>query len=138
MKRAKWIVAGLGLLLLLALACKETPTSITSVKTGKDKDVTAETSAFAAGDTVYAVAAVSSAGKVKVTGRLLFDEVEGQTKGPIPGAEATVDLPSSGTANFNFTPPGAGWPAGKYTLEVVLTDDAGAQKDKKSASFTVS
>jgi hypothetical protein len=138
MKRAKWIVAGLGLLLLLAVACKETPTSITSLKLGKDKDVTAETSAFATGDTVYAVAAISSTGKVKVTGRLLIDEVEGQTKGPIPGLETTIDLASSGTANFNFSPPTAGWPKGKYTLEVVLTDDAGAQKDKKSANFTVS
>jgi hypothetical protein len=138
MKRAKWIVAGLGLLLLLAVACKETPTSITSLKLGKDKDVTAETSTFATGDTVYAVAAISSTGKVKVTGRLLIDEVEGQTKGPIPGLETTIDLASSGTANFNFSPPTAGWPKGKYTLEVVLTDDAGAQKDKKSANFTIS
>ena len=137
MKKATWTVAGLGLLLILAIACT-TETAIKSVKLGKDKDVTTETATYAAGDTVYAVAAVSSAGKVKVTGHLLFDEVEGQTKGPIPGAEATVDLPSSGTANFNFTPPGAGWPKGKYTLEVVLTDDAGAQKGTKSANFTVS
>jgi hypothetical protein len=137
MKKAKWIVAGLGLLLILAVACT-TETAIKSLKLGKDKDVTAETSAFGTGDTVYAVAAISSSGKVKVTGRLLIDEVEGQTKGPIPGLETTIDLASSGTANFNFSPPTAGWPKGKYTLEVVLTDDAGAQKDKKSANFTVS
>jgi len=137
MKKAKWTVAGLGLLLILAVACT-TETAIKSVKLGKDKDVTAETSAFATTDTVYVVAATSSAGKVKVTGRLLIDEVEGQTKGPIPGLETTVDLASSGTANFTFSPPPAGWPKGKYTVEVVLTDDAGAQKDKKSANFTVS
>jgi hypothetical protein len=138
MKKAKWIVAGLGLLLLLALACKETPTSITSLKLGKDKAVTSEIAAFATGDTVYAVAAISSPGKVKVTGRLLIDEVEGQTKGPIPGLETTIDLAKGNDAAFNFSPPTAGWPAGKYTMEVVLTDDAGAQKDKKSANFTVS
>jgi len=137
MKKAKWTVAGLGLLLILAVACT-TETAIKSLKLGKDKDATTETATYAAGDTVYAVAAVSSAGKVKVTGRLLFDEVEGQTKGPIPGAETTVEVPPSGTANFNFTPPGAGWWKGKYTMEVVLTDDAGAQKGTKSASFTVS
>jgi hypothetical protein len=137
MKRAKWIVAGLGLLLILAVACT-TETAIKSVKLGKDAAVSSETSAFATGDTVYAVADISSGGKVKVTGRLLIDEVEGQTKGPIPGLEVTKDLPSSGTVNFNFTPPTAGWPKGKYTLEVVLTDDAGAQKGTKSANFTVS
>jgi len=137
MKKAKWTVAGLGLLLILAVACT-TETAIKSVKLGKDKDVTAETSTFATTDTVYVVAATSSAGKVKVTGRLLIDEVEGQTKGPIPGLETTVDLASTGTANFTFSPPPAGWPKGKYTVEVVLTDDAGAQKDKKSANFTVS
>jgi hypothetical protein len=123
--------------MILAVACKETPTSITSVKMGKDKDAATETSTYASGDTVYAVAAVSSPGKVKVTGRLLVDEVEGQAKGPIPSLETTIDLASSGTGNFSFTPPTAGWPKGKYTLEVVLADDAGAQKDKKSANFTV-
>jgi hypothetical protein len=137
MNKAKWTVAGLGFLLILVVACT-TETAIKSVKLGKDKAVTTETAAFAAGDTVYAIADISSAGKVKVTGRLLFDEVEGQPKGPIPGAEANVDLPSSGTADFNFTPPGAGWPKGKYTLEVVLTDDAGAKKGTKSSSLTVS
>ncbi len=137
MKRAKWTVAGLGLLLILAVACT-TETAIKSVKLGKDAAVSSETSAFATGDTVNAVAEISSAGKVKVTGRLLIDEVEGQTKGPIPGLEKTIDLASSGTANFTFSPPTAGWPKGKYTLEVVMTDDAGAQKGTKSANFTVS
>ncbi|HXH91705.1 MAG TPA: Ig-like domain-containing protein [Thermoanaerobaculia bacterium] len=137
MKKAKWTVAGLGLLLILAVACT-TETAIKSLKLGKDKAVATETSAFATGDTVYAVAAISSSGKVKVTGRLLIDEVEGQTKGPIPGLETTIDLAKGEDGNFTFSPPPAGWPKGKYTLEVVLTDDAGAQKDKKSANFTVS
>ncbi|MEA2237942.1 MAG: hypothetical protein QOC81_2666 [Thermoanaerobaculia bacterium] len=137
MQKAKWTLAGLSLLLILAVACKETPAGITSLKLGKDEAVTAETNTYATGDTFYGVAAVSSPSKVKVTGRLLIDEVEGQAKGPIPGLEKTVELASSGTANFNFSPPTAGWPKGKYTLEVVMNDDAGAQKDKKSANLTV-
>jgi hypothetical protein len=136
MQRAKWTLAGLGLLLILAVACKETPAGITSVKLGKDADATTETNTYATGDTFYAVAAVSSPSKVKVTGRLLIDDVEGQAKGPIPGLEKTIELASSGTASFNFSPT-AGWPKGKYTLEVVMTDDAGAEKDKKSANLTV-
>lgn len=138
MNRTKWTLYCLGLLMILAVACKETPTSITSVKMGKDKDATTETSTYATGDTLYAVADISSPGKLKVTGRLLVDEVEGQAKGPIPGLETTIDLASSGKGNFNFTPPTAGWPKGKYTFEVVITDDAGAKKDTKSANFTVS
>lgn len=137
MKKAKWTVAGLSLLLILAVACT-TETAIKTLKLGKDKAVATETSAFATGDTVYAVAAISSSGKVKVTGRLLIDEVEGQTKGPIPGLETTIDLAKGVDGNFTFSPPPAGWPKGKYTLEVVLTDDAGAQKGTKSANFTVS
>jgi len=136
MQRAKWMLAGLGLLLILAVACKETPAGITSVKMAKDKDGATETSTYATGDTFYAIAAVSSPSKVKITGRLLVDEVEGQTKGPT-GVEATKDLASTGTVTFNFSPPPAGWPKGKYTVEVVMTDDAGAEKDKKSANFTV-
>jgi hypothetical protein len=137
MKRTKWIVAGLGLLLLLAVSCT-TETAIKSLKIGKDKAVTTETAAFATGDTVYGVAAISSSGKTKVTGRLLIDEVEGQTKGPIPGLEITIDLAKGEDGNFTFSPPPAGWPKGKYTLEVVLTDEAGVQKGTKSANFTVS
>jgi hypothetical protein len=44
---------------------------------------------------------------------------------------------SSGTANFNFTPPTAGWPKGQYSLEVLVMDGGGAENDKKSVSFTV-
>lgn len=138
MRNTKWTLYCLGLLMILAVACKETPTSITSVKMGKDKDATTETSTYAPGDTLYAVAAISSPGKIKVTGRPIVDEVEGQTKGPITSLEKTLDLAGSDTTTFTLTPPPAGWPKGKYSFEVVITDDAGAQKDKKSVNFTVS
>jgi hypothetical protein len=52
--------------------------------------------------------------------------------------EKTLDLEGSGTATYSFTPPPEGWPKGKYKIEVILMDDAGAQKDQKSATFTVS
>jgi hypothetical protein len=47
-------------------------------------------------------------------------------------------LPGSGTATFTFTPPTVGWPAGKYKLEITMTDDNGKQVDQKTATFTVS
>lgn len=129
----------LGLLIAFGIACNYSASTanISGLKIGKDKDVTSETSSFASGDTIYAVATVSNVpDKVKVTGRLVVDDVEGQEKGPVPGLEKTVELPSDGTASFNFTP-STGWPKGKYKIEVVMKNDAGEQKDQKSASFTV-
>ena len=128
-----------GLLLVAVLACSYSTANLSSLKIGKDKAVSSETSAFGPNDTVYAVGTVSNApGKVKVKGLLAFEDVAGQTKGPIPGLEKTLDLDGSGTATYTFTPPPDGWPKGTYKIEVTLMDDSGQQKDQKSATFTVS
>ena len=132
---------GLGVLLIAAVGCKfgVSTANLSSLKVGKDKDVSQETSSFAKGDTVYGLAEVSNApGKVKVKGRLVIEDVEGQQAGPIPGLEKTLDLPGSGTATYTFSPPSAGWPPGKYKLEVLMLDEDGEQKDQKSTSFTIS
>lgn len=131
----------LGLLLAVGLACNfsASTANISGLKVGKDKDVTAETNSFGASDTIYAVANISNVpSKVKVKGRLVVDDVAGQQTGPIPGLEDTVELPGDGTATFNFTPPTSGWPKGKYKVEVLMMNDAGEQKDQKTASFSVS
>lgn len=142
MRTTRWnLLLASAVLVVVALACKfsATTANISSVKLGKDKAVSSETSTFAPGDTIYAVATVAnSPGKVKVKGLVAFDDVSGQTAGPVPGADATVDLPGSGTATFTFTPPSVGWPAGKYKIEVTMTDDSGKQVDQKTATFTVS
>ncbi|HEX3560760.1 MAG TPA: hypothetical protein VHU19_16270 [Pyrinomonadaceae bacterium] len=142
MRTKRWNLAlGLGLVLVAALACKfgASTANISSLKLGKDKAATQEASSFSPADTVYAVAEVSNVpDKVKVKGRLAFEDVEGQTSGPIPGLEQTLDLPGSGTATYTFTPPAAGWPKGKYKVEVMMMNEDGEQKDQKSASFTVS
>ncbi|HYV25460.1 MAG TPA: hypothetical protein VE969_09515 [Pyrinomonadaceae bacterium] len=142
MRTHRWKLLVVSALLLgVALGCNfsATTANISSVKLGKDKSVSSETSTFAPGDTIYAVGTVSnSPGKVKVKGVVAFDDVSGQTAGPVPGAEATVDLPGSGTATFTFTPPSVGWPAGKYKLEITMTDDNGKQVDHKTTAFTVS
>lgn len=143
MTRTKgWNLAlGLGLLLAVALACKfsASTANISSLKVGKDKAVTQESSSFAPGDTVYAVAEISNApDKVKVTARLVADDVEGISNGPIPNSDVSVDLPGSGTATFNFKGPGGTWPKGKYKLEVKMLNEEGEQKDQKSADFNVS
>ena len=128
----------LGLLLAGSVACSFTTANISGLKLSKDKVGNQPTSSFGADDTVYGVAEVSNApGKVKVKGRLVVDEVEGQQSGPIPGLETTVDLPGSGTATFTFSPPTAGWPKGKYKLEVLMLNESGEQKDQKSAAFSI-
>jgi hypothetical protein len=130
-----------GLLLFAALACNYSASTanISSVKLGKNQTVSQEASGFGAGETVYAVATISNApGAVKVKGRLVIEDVEGQERGPIPGLEKTLDLPGSGTATFTFSPPPSGWPEGKYKVEVIMMDEGGEQKDQKAADFTVS
>jgi hypothetical protein len=130
----------LGLLVFVALACNfsASTANISDLKLSKDQAGTQQTSSFAPADTVYAVATVSNApGAVKVTGRLVIEAVEGEQSGPIPGLEKTLDLPGSGTATYTFTPPPSGFPAGKYKVEVLMLNEAGEQKDQKSASFTV-
>lgn len=134
------LVLGLGLLLCAALACKfnASTANLSSLKVAKDKAATQETSSFAPSDTIYAVAEVSNVpDKVKVKGRLLFDDVEGQPAGPVPGAETTLDLPGSGTATYTFTPPPSGWPKGKYKVEATMLNEDGEQKDQKSTGFSV-
>ena len=129
----------LGFLFALVVACNMSTANLSSLKLGKDKTASQETSTFGADETVYAVAVVSNApGKVKVKGLLAFEDVEGQKPGPIPGLEKTLDLDGSGTATYTFTPPPSGWPKGKFKVEVTLMDESGAQKDQKSATFSVS
>jgi hypothetical protein len=134
------LAVSLGVLVFAALACNfsASTANISDLKLGKDQAATQQTSSFAATDTVYAVATISNApGAVKVKGRLAFEDVEGEQSGPIPGLEKTLDLPGSGTATYTFTPPTSGFPKGKYKVEVFMLNEAGEQKDQKSASFTV-
>ena len=129
-----------GLLLFAALACNfsASTANISDLKLGKDQTVSQTTSSFGANDTIYAVATVSNApGAVKVKGRLVIVDVEGQTPGPVPGLEKTLDLPGSGTATYTFTPTENGWPKGKYKVEVIMMNEEGEQKDQKAADFSV-
>jgi hypothetical protein len=124
---------------LLATACNFSASTahINSVKTGKDKAMTQETATFAPTDTIYGVADIGNAGKTKEKIRLIVVDVAGQQAGPIAALDQTVDLESGQNANFNYSPPPAGWPAGKYKVEVSMMDDAGVQKDQKTADITV-
>jgi type 1 fimbria pilin len=142
MRIKRWSLAlGLSVFLAGSVACQfnVSTANLSSLKLGKDKSVTPETSNFGTEDTIYAAAVVSnSPSKVKVKCQLAVEDVEGQKPGPIPGLETTLDLDGSGTATFNFSAPTAGWPKGKYKVDVVMLNEEGQQKDQKTASFTVS
>lgn len=142
MKRSSGILTfTLALAMMSTMACQfsASTANLSSLKLSKDKGGAPETTDFAGADTIYAVATVANApGKVKVKGSLVAEDVPGQTAGPIPGLETTLDFPGSGTATFNFSPPQGGWPKGKYKVDVVMLDENGQQKDQKSASFNVS
>ena len=134
------LAVSLGVLVFAALACNfsASTANISDLKLGKDQAATQTTSSFAPADTVYAVATISNApGAVKVKGRLAIEDVAGEQTGPIPGLEKTLDLPGSGTATYTFSPPPSGFPKGKYKVEVFMLNEAGEQKDQKSASFSV-
>lgn len=134
------ILTGAVLVLATVVACKFSTANISSLKLSKDKGAAQEMNTFAQADTFYGVATVSNVpDKVKVTGRMIIIDVAGEKAGPIPGLESVVELAGSGTATFTFSAPPAGWPKGKYALEVSMLNDGDEAKDakKKTAEFTI-
>jgi hypothetical protein len=110
--------------------------NLSSLKMTTDKAGTQETTTFKTGETFYAKAEVSNAGKVAVKFYLVADDAPGKKKGDlIPGSEVKVDLPSSGTASFNATFPAS--MAGKYTIIADMLNESGEKKDSKSVNFTM-
>ena len=142
MRTNRWDTGlAIGILVIVSIACNYSATTanISSLKVGKDANVTSENDTFAPGDTIYAIATISNASeKLKVTGRLLAEDVEGLPQGLVPGAEDTVEMPGAGTAKFNFSAGQRGWPKGKYKVEILMKNEAGEQKDQKTATVSVS
>ena len=142
MRTNRWdAVLAIAIVVAVGIACNYSASTanISSLKVGKDASVSAETDKFSSDDTIYANAVISNASeKLKVTGRLLAENVEGVPKGLVPGAENSVDMTGSGTAKFNFTAGQRGWPKGTYTVEILMKNEAGEQKDQKTATIKVS
>ncbi|HKC62143.1 MAG TPA: hypothetical protein VKB86_00830, partial [Pyrinomonadaceae bacterium] len=91
-------------------------------------------------DTIYAKAIVSNVpSKVTVKMRFITEKVEGQPENaPVEQFDKSFDLPGDGFVTYYVSPPTAGWPPGKYRIEASMFIESGEQKDKKTASFTVS
>jgi hypothetical protein len=141
MRIRRWSVAAVALLTLMVVsACSFTTANISSLKLSKDKEGKSETNTFAPGDSIYALATVSNVpSKVTLKFRLFTEDVEGQPKNaPVPNFDITLDLPSSGVGTYSLTPPPAGWPEGRYRIDVAMLIESGEQKDQETATFTVS
>ena len=142
MKTNRWNMAlGLALVLAFVWACNfsASTANISSLKLGKDEKVATETTTFSPKDRVYAVATLSNTSdKWKMRSRLYFDDVPGQKNGEmVPDSEKVIELPGAGTATFWYSWGGAGWPNGKYRIEVAMINEQGEEKDKKTATYTV-
>lgn len=128
------------MILTAASACSFTTANISSMKLSKDKDGNSETNTFAPGDTIYARATVSNVpSKVTLKFRLITEKVEGQPENsPVPQFDTTIEIPDDGVGTYTLTPAPAGWPPGKYKIDVSMLIESGEQKDQESATFTVS
>jgi hypothetical protein len=49
--------------------------------------------------------------------------------------DKSFDRKNDSDVSVSYTPPTAGWPAGTYKIDAVLTED-GDKRDEKSAEFT--
>jgi hypothetical protein len=75
---------------------------------------------------------------VTVKWQLIAEKVQGQAENfHVPALDKSFDVPNSGDATYTLTPPPAGWPAGKYRIEVGMFIESGEEKDHKNITFTV-
>lgn len=136
----KWPVVLVATLALAFIsACSFTTANISGLKLSKDKEGKSETNTFAPTDSIYALATVSNVpSKVTLKFRLITEDVVGQPKNePVPQFDVSIDLPESGLGTYSLTPPSAGWPVGKYKIDVAMLIESGEQKDQETATFTV-
>lgn len=138
MKNKLSLFLGLSMLAFVALACNMSTANMPSLTTSTDADGKSASSSFKTGDTIHAQAPIANnPGTVKVKFALKADDAKGLTKGEMPkGTDVSVDIKGDGTAKYSL-PVSAGLPAGKYTLEADMINEAGEKKDGKTTSITV-
>ena len=91
---------------------------------GADKRVTAPSTAFAPGDTIYAsVASTGAAPNVTLTARWTYGDV-GQ---PVSEESQTIAPTGPAHSEFHISKPD-GWPAGTYKVEILADGAAVASK----------
>ncbi|HKR01411.1 MAG TPA: hypothetical protein VJT09_12110 [Pyrinomonadaceae bacterium] len=140
MKIHRWSLAAVAALVLaVSSACSFTTANISSIKLSKDKDGSTQTNTFAPNDSIYTFATVSNVpSKVTLKFRLITESVQGQPENaPVPRFDVSVEIPNDGVGTYSLSPPTAGWPAGKYRIEVGMHVESGEEKDHEAVTFTV-
>jgi hypothetical protein len=90
---------------------------------GPDKKITDKTDDFGPKDTIFASIDTKNAGTGKLTARWNFED------GKVVHVDSQTITPTGdATTEFHIVKPG-GWPAGKYTLHVMLNDVEVKTKD---------
>ena len=95
---------------------------------GADKKVTAATEAFAKGDTIHASIDTSGAGSATLVAKWTFTR-DGKTV-PVKEDTATITPTGPATTEFHISKPD-GWPAGDYSVEILLDGKSVATKSFK-------
>ena len=93
---------------------------------GADKKVTDETDTFAPKDEIYASVHTTGAANGKITARWMFQD--GQV---VDERSETITGKGDDYTEFHISKP-SGWPAGKYTLHVLVND-----RETQTKDFTV-
>jgi hypothetical protein len=84
---------------------------------GADKKVTAATEAFAKGDTIYASVDTTGAGSATLVAKWTYTK-DGKTV-PVKEDSASITPTGPATSEFHISKPD-GWPAGNYSVEILL------------------
>ena len=95
---------------------------------GADKKVTAATEMFAKGDTIHASIDTTGAGSATVVAKWTYSK-DGKTV-PVKEDTATITPTGPATTEFHISKPD-GWPAGDYSVEVLLDGKSVATKSFK-------
>jgi hypothetical protein len=134
----RFFVSLAALVALAACSFSASTAHLTDLKLSKDKDVSTSTTTFAPTDTVYAQTGVAnSSGKVTFNWHFIAENVKGIPPNSLQkGNDVSNDLDADGTSTYTLSPPASGWPTGTYKVVIDLMID-GAQKEEKSAEFTV-
>ena len=142
MRTKRWDLAlGLGLLIFAGLACNfsASTANLSGLKLGKDQAVTTETSSFAAGDTVYALATVSTRrarSRSKGSSSSTASRASGASYRPRSRKDSRPPRQHHGHLHLLPRPPRAG-PRANTRSKSGLLDEKGEEKDKKTADFSV-
>ncbi|MGH9898652.1 MAG: hypothetical protein ACRD63_11930 [Pyrinomonadaceae bacterium] len=129
-----------GLLIAAVLACNfgTSTARLRNARLSRDKEGINSVNTYAPMDDVFAVIEVTSApDKTSIKCKVIVEAVEG-----IESDKVVFDRSLSLTGNirqayFQIHPPGAGWPEGKYKIEIYLAPQGGESQLQETLHYRV-